>query len=60
MVSEWFFECYFGFVVPFSVIERYFKLPLRVRLGLYIHSECDTRTVLNTTELNTKTQFMIC
>ena len=34
MVSEWFFELYFewyfGFFVPSSGTERYFKLPLRV------------------------------
>jgi len=30
MVSEWYFEWYFGFCVPFSGIEWYHKLPLRV------------------------------
>ena len=33
MVSEWFFEWYFGFFVPFSGIEWYFKLPLRVPMS---------------------------
>ena len=30
MVSEFFLERHFGFFVPFSGIEWYFKLPLRV------------------------------
>ena len=33
MVSEWFYEWYFGFFVPFSGIEWYFKLPFRVLLS---------------------------
>ena len=33
MVSEWFFERYFVMFVPFSGIEWYLKLPLRVPLS---------------------------
>jgi len=33
MVSQWIFEWYIGFLVPFSGIEWYFKLPLRVPLS---------------------------
>ena len=33
MVSEWFCNDIFCFVVPFSGIEWYFKLPLRVPLS---------------------------
>ena len=33
MVCEWFFEWYFGFFIPFSGIECYLKLPLRVPLS---------------------------
>ena len=34
MVSEGYFELYFGFCVPFSGIEWYLRLPLRVYIPL--------------------------
>ena len=49
MVSEWFFEWYsewhFGFFEPFSGIEWYFKLPMRVPL-----SPADISLILTTQE----------